>query len=165
MECVHVDGKRFEQENLVFDVEHCIRFNLNKSAIKLNDMQFDTEKLTFLFKSLPIDKNTLHKPWVPLINGIFDYILLSCRIRRRRLNCIICLEVKNKLQLWSGGAKTVYGLGGNHLHYSVANLFRLTRAKFYTNRFSFEEDMAKNILVCFFMEQGVYIYIYTHRVP
>ena len=38
--------------------------------MKLNDMQFDTGKLIFLFKSLPIDKNTLHKPLVPLINGI-----------------------------------------------------------------------------------------------
>src|SRR5215469_357941 len=54
--------------------------------MKLNDTQFDAGKLIFLFKSLPIDKNALHKPLVPLIDGIFDYILLSCRTATIKLH-------------------------------------------------------------------------------
>ena len=60
------------------------------------------------------------------------------------------LEVKNKLQLLHGGAEAVYGLNWKHLYYFVPNLFRLTTDEFLINRFSSKEDIAKDILVCFF---------------
>ena len=100
----------------------------------------------FLFKLLFLGRNTLLKPGVPL----FRLHFAVCRSRRRLLNCVICLEVKNKLQLSSGGTKTIYGLSGNHLHCVVANLLELTLSQFYTDWFGFKADMARNILVCFF---------------
>ena len=145
-----------------FYVEHCVRFNLNKSVMKLNDTQFDTGKLIFLFKSLPTDKNTFPKPIIisTIVQWYFrlHFAFMSNQTATIKLHHMF--RSKSKLQVWSNGAETVYGLSGNHLHYSVANLFRLTRAKFYTNRFGFEEDMAKNILVCC-LWNTVYIYIYT----
>ena len=149
-------GRAIWTRNFGLCVAHCIWFNLNKSVMKLNNMQFDTGKLILWFKLLSIGKNTLLKPWGPLINGIFDYILLCVDPDGDYYIASIGWEVKHKLQLSSGGAETVYGLSGHHLHYFVANLSGLTFAKFYTNRFGFKEDMAKNILVCFFMGHSVY---------
>ena len=55
--------------------------------------------------------------------------------------------------------KLVLGSGSKCLHRFVVNLLAKQLTKFYPNRRNFVEDMMRNILVCFFMNHSVYIYI------
>ena len=85
---------------------------------------------------------------------MFNFIL-----KNSRLCCFLAsaeFPQKNNLWVLQGSVDALFRWGGKRLHYFVATFLRIPLTKFYHNRPSFVQDMAKTFWLTFFLGHGVY---------